>query len=120
MPSEPTAHVQPHDDVLLIVVNRRSLNETSAGELTDIVQTEAAARLGVPIVLDLTQLKFAPSVALGTLVKLCKSFEFDGRRLALIGVDRRVRETMRTTNLDRVLEIHDRVEQVVSAPPKQR
>ena len=68
-----------------------------------------------PIVLDMSAVKFAPSVALGALVKLAKSFGLDGRRLAIIGVDSRIRRTIRITRLHEVLEIHDSLERVLES-----
>jgi anti-anti-sigma regulatory factor len=48
---------------------------------------------------------------------MSKSFKLDGRRLALIGVDRRVRETIGVTRLDRILEIHRTLDDVLGAAP---
>ncbi len=73
----------------------------------------------MPIVLDMSRVKFAPSVALGSLVHLSKSFRLEGRRVALIGVDQRVRGTIQVTQLHKVLEIHDTIAQLLATPPKQ-
>ena len=114
MAQSTVTEIHARDDVLHIVVKKRALNESSTRELVDDVHTAAVEHLGIPIVLDLSMVKFAPSVALGSLVQLSKSFEFDGRRIALIGVDRNVRDAIRVTHLDKMLEIHDTLEQVVS------
>lgn len=106
MSDEAAAAIVPHEQILLIEVCKRSLNGPATQEVVDTVHTAAVQRTGLPIVLDMSRVKFAPSVALGALVRLARSFEFDGRRLALIGVDRRVRDAMRITRLDQVLEIH--------------
>ena len=103
---------------LLIEVSRRSLNGPSTQQLVDLVHSAAAQQIGIPIVLDMTRVKFAPSVALGALVRLARSFEFDGRRLAFVGVDTRVRDTMRITRLDRVLEIHPDLTAFLSQPQR--
>lgn len=110
--------ILPHEQVLHIAVRKRSLDAMSTQTLVDDVDTAAAQRPGVPIVLDLTNLKFAPSVALGSLVQLSKSFRLDGRRIALIGVGPRIRDPIRVTRLHEVLEIHDTLEQFLNAPPK--
>ena len=117
MPDEPVTEIQPHDQVLLVLVRKRSLNETSSQELVDDVLAEASTRPGVPIVLDLSLLRFVPSVALARLVRLSKSLRLEGRRLALIRVDRRVLDVIHVTNLHAVLEIHDTLEQVIDVPP---
>ncbi len=105
--------IQPHERALLILVKKAALDEAATRELADDVLTAAAQRPGVPIVLDLSRVRFAPSVALGVLVQLSRSFKLDGRRIALIGVEERVLGAIRITQLHRALEIGDTLEQVV-------
>lgn len=113
MPNDPVTEILPHDEVLLIAIRRRSLDDVSTQTMIDDIHTAASARPGVPIVLDMSEVKFAPSVALGSLAHLTKSFKFDRRRIALVGIDPRVRGTISVTQLDRLLEIHDTLEQVL-------
>ncbi|HWL93805.1 MAG TPA: STAS domain-containing protein [Phycisphaerae bacterium] len=110
--------VQPHDELLVIAVLRRTLDEESTSQLVDDVHTLAASKPRVPIVLDLSRVKFAPSVALGSLVHLSKSFQLEGRRVALIGVDDRVRGAIQVTQLHKVLEIHGTIADVLKGPRK--
>lgn len=109
--------IQPHDEVLLVAVQKRALDDTSTQKLVDDVQTAAAQKPRVPIVLDMSRVKFAPSPALGSLVQLSKSFEFDRRQIALVGVDPRVRDSIAVTRLDKLLSIHRTVEEVLAARP---
>ena len=118
MPNNPVIEIQPHDDVLLVVVQKRSLDEASTRALVEEVLFATTKRLTVPVVLDMGRVKFAPSVALGSLVQLHRDLLLDGRRIALIHLDRRVREVLRVTQLDKFLEIHSSVERVLAAPPK--
>jgi anti-anti-sigma factor len=115
MPDEPVTEIQAHDQVLLVAVQKRSLDEAATRQLVDDVLTAAGQTPRVPIVLDLSRVRFAPSVALGSLVQLAKSFKLDRRRIALIGVDRRIYQTIRVTQLHEVLEIRDSLEQVIDA-----
>jgi anti-anti-sigma factor len=118
MSEESVTEVRPHEKVLLIEVAKRSLDETSARQLADNVLTAAAARPNVPVVLDLTQLGFAPSAAIGSLIRLSRSFKLDGRKLTLIGIQPRVLGAIKVTRLDAILDIHDTLEQVLLARPK--
>jgi anti-anti-sigma factor len=113
MSDEAVFEIKPHDQVVLIVVRKRILDEPSTRKLTDGVLTAAAETPRLPVVLDLGQVKFAPSVALGSLVQLSNSFKFDRRRIVLIGIGPRIYDAMRVTRLDKVLEIHDTLEQVI-------
>ena len=114
--SEPSVtSVQPHEQVLLITVEKQFLDEISSRELVDEVLTAVGERAGVPVVLDLSRLRFAPSAALGSLLQLAKSLKLDGSRMALIGIHRRVMNVIRVTQLHNVLEIHDTLEQALGA-----
>jgi anti-anti-sigma factor len=115
MPESSVTTVKPHDQVLLLEVCRRTLDDTSTQALVDEVYTAAGQHPQKPIVLDFGKVKFAPSVALGSLVQLSKSFQIDGRRVALVGVDRRLRDSIRVTRLDKILEIYGTANDVISA-----
>lgn len=110
-----TSEIRPHEEVLLVAVLKRSLDEITTNELVDHVLTAAVDVPSKPIALDLTAVKFAPSVALGALVKLAKSFEFDGRRLGIICSDSRIRKTIKITRLHEVLEIHDTLDRFLAS-----
>ena len=103
---------------MLIVIQRRTLDEAATNELVDDVLGAAASHPGPPIVLDMSQVKFAPSVALGSLVRLSKSFTLDNRRLILVGVDRRTRGAISVTRLDKVLEIFNTLEDEIKSSSK--
>jgi len=107
--------IRQHEQVLLIAVLKRSLDDDSSRKMADDVLTAVAARPNVPIVLDLSKVQFAPSVTLGSLVQLSKSLKLDGHRIALIGVNKRTLEAIRVTRLHTVLEMHDTLEQVIDA-----
>jgi anti-anti-sigma factor len=113
MPDDAVTEILPHDDALVIAVRNRTLNESSTRQMADDVLTAVAGRSGVPVVIDLSVVKFAPSVALGQLVQLSRSLQLDGRRIALIGIDQRIMDSIRVTNLHTVLEIHDTLDQVL-------
>jgi anti-anti-sigma factor len=87
--------------------------------LIDGVLNAASQRSGVPIVIDMSAVRFAPSVALGAFVQLSKSLKMEKRRIGLFGVERRVYNTMRVTQLNKVLEIHDTLDQFLAGPPAQ-
>lgn len=117
MAEDQVTEIRLPDGLLVVVVLKRSLDEKTTNKLVDDVHTAAAQHPRLPIVLDINQVRFAPSVALGAFVRLCKSFGLDRRRIALVGVHRRVLDAIRVTRLDKALEIHDTVEQVLQAPP---
>lgn len=118
--SDAVTEVRPHEQVLLIVVLKRSLDDATTHQLTDDVLEAAAQTPRLPIVLDLAQVRFAPSVALGALVQLNKGFKLDGRKLILIQIHPNVLGSIQVTNLHAVLEIHSTLEKAVLAQTAQR
>ena|ERR1044071_3382682 len=101
--------VEPNEKALVISVLCKRLDEMSVKSLESEVTEAAAAAPGKPIVMDLSKLDFAPSVALGALARLVGDFKFFGRRCILAGVTQRVRGTMNVTRLDTLIEIRPSV-----------
>lgn len=112
MASDAVTEVVPHDDYLIVKILKRTLDDASTRTLLDDVQVAAAERIGVPIVLDLSDVKFAPSVALGSLVQLTNSFKFEERRIILIGVSHKIMGPIKVTRLDKVLEIRNGLDDI--------
>ena len=85
--------IAPHEQVLLVQIERPMLNDNATEQLDSEVSAAAAERAEVPVVLDLAKVRFVPSVALGALVNLNNGLNMAGRRLILINVIRQVRGT---------------------------
>ncbi len=112
MASDAVTEVIPHDAYLVVKILKRTLDDASTRILLDDVQVAAAERIGVPIVLDLSDVKFAPSVALGSLVQLTNSFKFEERRIILVGVSHKIMGPIKVTRLDKVLEIRNGLDDI--------
>lgn len=105
MPDDDVVTFEPHEQVILAVIHRRALDEVAAATLQDEVGAAAAASPNLPIVLDMSKVKFVPSVALGALAHLQKALGISGQKVILVGITRQVRGTLSVTRLDKVLEI---------------
>src|SRR5437899_2010355 len=101
--------IEAGDRALVIAVLRRGLDEETTRRLDSEVSAAAADAPGKPIIIDLAKLDFAPSVALGTLVRMVKDFKFFGRRVIVTGVNPRVRGSMNVTRIDQVIEMQPTV-----------
>lgn len=115
MPGRDVTAMQVRENALVATVQRAALDERSATSLEQEVSTVAAQNPGLPVVLDLGRVTFAPSVALGALVRLRNGFRFESRRLILANVTKAVRDTLAVTRLDRVLELQPNVEAALKA-----
>jgi anti-anti-sigma factor len=118
--NDAVTEVRPHDQALLIAVLKRSLDSVATQTLIEDVLVAAAATPRLPIVLDMSQVRFAPSVALGAIVQLNKGFKLDGRKLILIRVHPNVLSSMQVTNLNAVLETHETLDKAIQAQSQAR
>jgi anti-sigma B factor antagonist len=109
--TEPQAvSIRPHDQVVWAVVHHREMDDSATEQVQKTVPAAAAAKPGQPVVLDLSQVEFVPSLALGTLVSLLKSLRQGGHRLLLAGLHPHVRATLAVTRLDKLFEIYPTVD----------
>ncbi|MEP0846346.1 MAG: STAS domain-containing protein [Phycisphaerae bacterium] len=115
MPGRDVTAVQIRKNTLVATVQRAALDERSANSLEQEVSAAASQHPGLPVVLDMGRVSFAPSVALGALVRLRNGFRFESRRLILANVLKAVRDTLAVTRLDRVLELQPNVESALKA-----
>ncbi|HEY3242293.1 MAG TPA: STAS domain-containing protein [Phycisphaerae bacterium] len=109
MSSNNVIAIQPHQSVLILAVQRRALDAATTDALEVEVNAAVAAAPGQPVVLDMSKVEFAPSVALGTLLRLAQDLKFFGRRLIMVGVTQKVRGTLQVTRVDKLLEIQANV-----------
>ena len=78
-------------------------------------QPAVRAEVAPLIVLDLTDVPYMDSAALGSLVHAEVSSTHRGRRLVLAGVNERVATLLRVTNVDRAFTIYPTVAQALAS-----
>jgi anti-sigma B factor antagonist len=61
------------------------------------------------LILDLAQVPYIDSAGIGALVGAYVTHQKDGRRLALVGVTDRVRNTMQVTHVEQFFQFYDTV-----------
>lgn len=106
--------IEPHEQVVLARVLPRALNEVATAQLEDEVSRAAAGAPGLPVVLDMANVNFVPSVALGAIVNLRKGLRFEGRSLILVNVSRQLRGVINVTRLDQVLDIYNTLDEALA------
>lgn len=70
------------------------------------------------LILDLTQVPFIDSAGIGALVGVHVSRKKEGRWLALVGVNDRVRDALRTTNVEQFFAIFPTQQEAEAASAK--
>ena len=99
------------DGILLTKVECAHMEDQHAQAL--VLQLVAAADQtpSLPIVLDLSHVTIMPSMSIGVLVTLWKTFQERRQRFILADVQPQVRQTLTLCRLDKLLELCDSVEE---------
>jgi len=105
--------IQPHEQVLLMKVLPRRLDAAAATQLEHDVSLAAIEQPNKPLVLDLVNVKFAPSVALGVFVNMLKGFDIAKRKTYFIGVNHQLRGTLAVTRLDAMITVREKLADVL-------
>ena len=113
--SEPRAvSIQPHAEAVWAIIHPETLDETSIQQMQTDVMAAATQTANLPVILDMSNVNFVPSIGLGVLVTLMRSIKKEGRRFILVGLQPEVRATLALTHLDKLLEIYPRFEDALS------
>jgi anti-anti-sigma factor len=113
-PSVPTTvSIELRDDCTLACVTGKMFDEQACRDF-DRVLLPAALRHGRPVVLDMSGIKYVPSLAIGALLKLMKALRDGGQRLILAAVQPPVRQVFTICRVDAVLELQDTVDQAIA------
>ncbi len=109
--SEPQAvSIQPHAEAIWAIIHHHILDEATIQQLRTAVGAAAAQQSNLPVILDMSNVSFVPSSALGALVALVGSLKKDTRRFIFVGLQPEVRVTLAITHLDKLLENYPRFE----------
>ena len=114
MSDTPTVSIEPHAEVVWATVQRRDLDDAALDQLQLEIAAAAAQQPTLPVVLDLSQVGFIPSLGLGTLVMLMRNLKKNGQRFLLVGVQPEVRTVFAITRLDKLFEMHANLEAALS------
>ena len=98
--------VEPHEQVVVAVVQNPRLTVETAAQLEHEASYASGERPNLPFVLDFSKVTFAPSVALGALAVLFKGFKLANRRAFLVGVTTPVQRVLSVTRLDSFINVY--------------
>jgi anti-anti-sigma factor len=110
MSIQPAVSIQQHAEYISAVVNLPQLKDVTLDKLHADVASAAAQHPKLPVILDLTQVNYVPSMALGTLVMLMRQLKNSNQRFVLVGLQPEVRTVLAITRLDKLFEIHPTME----------
>jgi anti-sigma B factor antagonist len=90
---------------------RGAINSSSSPAFQDAVRTAAAPGL----IIDLSEVPSIDSMAIGALVRAFVSCNKSGRRLALVGLNHRVKNILQITGVDPLFETYATIPEAESA-----
>jgi anti-anti-sigma factor len=114
MPSYDVITVEPHEQVILAVVRPSRLDGPTAARLGNEASHAAMEQESLPFVLDLSNVDFAPSVALGALVTLFKGMKLSNRKAFLVGATPQVRRALSVTRIDATINVRNALDDVLA------
>lgn len=106
--------VEPHEQVILAVVQPSRLDSETAARLEDEASRAALEKPSLPFVLDFSKVDFAPSVALGALAVLFKGLKLSNRTAFLVGATPQIRRTLSVTRLDDFISVRDTLDDALA------
>jgi len=102
--------VDRRDGVVIMKVEARNLDEDNTKRVHADIAAAVEQSPSVPFILDLSNVKFLPSLTLGAMVRLGTDFRQRNQRLLLASLQPTVKQVVTITRLDRIFEIHDTVD----------
>jgi len=114
MPGYEVISIEPHEQVTLAVVRPSRLDGPTAAQLADEAARAATEQPALPFVLDISNVEFAPSVALGALAVLFKGMKLSNRKAFLVGVAPQVRRALSVTRLDDFINVRGTLADVLA------
>ncbi len=109
MPETPSISVEQQPGAVVVRVLARDLDESHMTGLRSGIADALPTAPSLPFIVDLSNVKFVPSLTLGALVGLATDFRSRSQRLIFASPQATVRKVFTITRLDRVLEIVDDV-----------
>ncbi len=96
----------------LVVSLRGELDVESSQEMKNEVRKQISSE-APNVVIDLTNVSYVDSSGLGTLIALQKDARFNGGSLSIVGASQQIRRVMKMTNLDKLFELYDNLNEVI-------
>ncbi|HTL29413.1 MAG TPA: STAS domain-containing protein [Tepidisphaeraceae bacterium] len=97
-------------EFLVVRLKTKVLEDRDLNQVTDFIAPASPAAGVKAVVLDLSHVQFMPSLALGVLMKWNDACKRREQELRVAAITPQVRDVMRITRLDRVLHLHDTVD----------
>ncbi len=113
MSEQSILQIQENENAVVVTIQCSEFDHDTTTRLRAEIDGVVAPTSTLPILLDLSNVTFMPSIAIGALIELANRCKSQQRRLALVCVTPSVQDVFEISALNKFFEIHDRVEDVV-------
>ncbi len=113
MSEQSILQIQENENAIVATIQCTEFDHDTTERLRAEIDGVVAPTSTLPILLDLSNVTFMPSMTLGALIELANRCKTQQRRLVLVGVTPTVQDVFKLTALSNFFEIRDCVEDVV-------
>ncbi len=113
MSEQSVLQIQENENAVLATIQCSEFDHDTTVRLRAEIDGVVAQTSTLPVVLDLSNVTFMPSMTLGALIELANRCKSQQRRLVLVGVTPTVQDVFNLCKLSNFFEIRDCVEDVV-------
>jgi anti-anti-sigma factor len=114
MSDQQVTTIDRRDGLVVALVEQAEMDAEATNRMRTEVLAAAEESRGSHVVLDLSNVAFFPSMALGAIVVLLNTLKQHGQKFILVGLQPAVRDSLAVTRLDKLFEIRDDVEDVLA------
>ncbi len=113
MSEQSVLQIQENENAVVATIQCSEFDHDTTAQLRAEIDGVIAPTSSLPILLDLSNVTFMPSMTLGVLIEISNRCKSQQRRLILVGVTPTVQDVIKLCNLGSFFEIRDCVEDVV-------
>ncbi len=113
MSEQSILQIQENENAVLATIQCSEFDHDTTVRFRAEIDGVVAPTSTLPVVLDLSNVTFMPSMTLGALIELANRCKSQQRRLVLVGVTPTIQDVFKLCKLSSFFEIRDCVEDVV-------
>ena len=113
MSEQPVLQIQENENAVVATIQCSEFDHDTTVRLRAEIDGVVAPTSTLPVVLDLSNVTFMPSMTLGALIELANRCKSQQRRLVLVGVTPTIQDVFKLCKLSNFFEIRECVEDVV-------
>jgi anti-anti-sigma factor len=113
MTEQSILQIQENENAVVVTIQCSEFDHDTTAQLRAEIDGVIAPTSTLPLLLDLSNVTFMPSMTLGALIELANRCKTQQRRLVLVGVTPSVQDVFKISALTNFFEIRDCVEDVV-------